>query len=65
MAGCVLSSLREVAEENELGGGYMEYRTAIVDECDCVMYWCSDLSGEEINEILDNHPEWWIRAIEV
>lgn len=43
----------------------MKYRTAIVDECDCVMYWCSDLSGEEINEILDNHPEWWIRAIEV
>lgn len=43
----------------------MEYRTAIVDECDCVMYWCSDLSGEEINEIIDNHPEWWIRTIEV
>lgn len=43
----------------------MEYRTAIVDECDCVMYWCSDLSGEEINEILDNHPEWRIREIEV
>ena len=43
----------------------LEYRSAIVDECGYVMYWCSELSKEEIVRILDNHPEWTIRGIEV
>ena len=36
----------------------MEFRTAIVDELGCVMYWCDELKGEEVEEILNNHPEW-------
>ncbi len=43
----------------------MEYRTAIVDECDCVIFWCDELQGnDQIECILDGHPEWSIKAIE-
>lgn len=43
----------------------MEYRTAIVDECGCVMWWCDELQGnEQIECILVSHPEWTMRAIE-
>lgn len=40
------------------------YRTAIVDECGEVMYWCSELNFMQQMEILDKHPEWTKRAIE-
>ncbi len=36
----------------------MEFRTAIVDELGCVMYWCDKLKDKEIEDILNNHPEW-------
>lgn len=43
----------------------MEYRTAIVDELGCVMFWCDELQGaEQIEYILEAHPEWSVRAIE-
>lgn len=43
----------------------MEYRSAIVDECGRVMYWCDELQGEEqIECILDCHPEWQRECIE-
>lgn len=43
----------------------MEFRRAIVDECGCIMKWCSDMSEDEISETLDNHPEWSLKCIEV
>lgn len=43
----------------------MLYRRAIVDELGCIMYWCSDLTDEEIDEILIYHPEWSIKCIAV
>ena len=42
----------------------MEYRTAIVDECGWVMFWCDELQDEEqIRSILDSHPEWSRKCI--
>ena len=42
------------------------YRTAIVDETGCVMYWCDELQGaEQIECILDSHPEWRLQSIEI
>lgn len=43
----------------------MEYRTAIVDETGWVMYWCDELQGwDQIETILEGHPEWSVKAIE-
>lgn len=43
----------------------MEYRTAVVDELGSVMYWCDELQGwEQIEIILEGHPEWSVKAIE-
>lgn len=42
----------------------MEFRIAIVDELGYVMYWCDELQGEEqIECILDAHPEWKRKCI--
>jgi len=42
----------------------MKYRTAIVDETSCVMFWCDELEGwEQIEIILECHPEWSVKAI--
>lgn len=42
------------------------YRTAIVDELGQVMFWCDELQDEEqIGCILDGHPEWSRRCIEM
>ena len=44
----------------------MEFRTAIVDELGCVMFWCDELQdGEQIETILHSHPEWNVETIEV
>lgn len=42
----------------------MEFRRAIVDELGYVMYWCSELADNEIDEILASHEEWNIKCIE-
>lgn len=43
----------------------MEYRSAIVDEIGHVMFWCDELQGEEqIECILNGHPEWKREYIE-
>lgn len=41
------------------------YRRVIVDECETVMEYMSDLTGAEVNEILAAHPEWSIKCIAV
>ena len=42
------------------------YRTAIVNELGCPMFWCDELQGEEqIECILNDHPEWSIKCIEI
>jgi len=43
----------------------MEYRRAIVDEIGCVMYWCKELRKEQIEQILDEHPEWSRKCIQI
>ena len=46
--------------------GMLVYRSAIVDELGCVMYWCDELQGDEqVDGILDGHPEWKVAAIEL
>lgn len=41
------------------------YKSAIVDELGEVMYWCSDLTKEEVYQILCDHPEWDCDLIEI
>lgn len=43
----------------------MEYRTAIMDECGCVVGWCIDMSDDEIDNVLSKHPEYSIGCVEV
>lgn len=42
------------------------YRTAIVDELGWVMWWCDEVCGgwSHIEDILAEHPEWSVKAIE-
>ena len=48
------------------GGIDMEFRSAIVDELGCVMYWCDELQDEDqIECILNSHPEWSRKCIEM
>ena len=45
---------------------FMEFRSAIVDELGCVMYWCDELQDEDqIECILNSHPEWSRKCIEM
>jgi hypothetical protein len=41
------------------------YSRVIVDECGEIMEYVSDLTGAEVNEILDEHPEWQIKCVPV
>lgn len=38
----------------------MEFVSCIKDECGCVVALCAKMSQQEIDEILDNHPEWYL-----
>lgn len=51
---------------NDYMGGIIEFRSAIVDECGTIVYWCDEVinGNEAIQEILAEHPEWSIRSIE-
>jgi hypothetical protein len=42
----------------------LEFKSAIVDECGCVVYWCENLTDNEIDEILTKYPEYRIACIE-
>ncbi len=42
----------------------LEFKSAIVDECGDVVYWCENLTDNKIDEILVNHPEWRIACIQ-
>lgn len=41
------------------------YETWIVDELDDAIIKCSNLTDEEIDEILDEHPEYSIRTLPI
>lgn len=41
------------------------YRRAIVDELGVVMFWCSELSDNQIKNILVEYPECSIRCVEI
>ena len=44
----------------------MEFRTAIVDELGHIMFWCDELQDEDqIKCILNSHPEWNRKCIEI
>ena len=45
-------------------GKIMEFVSAIVDECGCVVAYCSDLSEGEIMEILESYPEYHRELVE-
>ena len=43
----------------------MEFKSAIVNELGKVMFWCDELQDEnQIECILNHHPEWSIKCIE-
>ena len=41
----------------------MVYETWVVDECGYEVCRVSDLSADELNEMMDNHPEWTTRTL--
>lgn len=42
------------------------YRTAIVDELGYPMFWCDELQDkDQIESILNSHPDWSIKCIEM
>ena len=42
------------------------YRSAIVNELGHVMFWCDDLRGKkQIECILNGHPEWFVKCVEI
>ena len=43
----------------------MNYKMAIVDECGEVMAWMSDLTSTETEKMLNEHPEWQMRPIQL
>ena len=56
-----------VNSKNYLKKGFkimLELKTAIVNELGEIIQWCEDLTDNEIDEILVNHPEWRIACIE-
>lgn len=43
----------------------MMYVRVISNELGEIEYYCSELSEDEIEEIMDIHPEWMIKCVEV
>lgn len=43
----------------------MMYRSAIVDELGHVMFWRDELRPEQIECILNGHPEWSVKSVEI
>lgn len=41
------------------------YKSAIVNECNEIKYWCECMTDRAINEILASHPEWHVSCIEI
>ena len=41
------------------------YASCIKDETGCVVAWCVGHSPEELNEMLENHPEWYLSTEQV
>lgn len=41
------------------------YKSAIVDELGHVVFWCDELSEEQITNILDSSPEMTIKCVEM
>ena len=41
------------------------YASCIKDETGCVVAWCVGHSPEELNEMLENHPEWYLSAEQI
>lgn len=38
----------------------MEFRSVIRDECGDIRAYASDYTHKEIEDILDEHPEWYL-----
>lgn len=54
-----------MGDDSVKNNGVMEFRTAIVDETGCVMFWVDTLQGDDqVEAILAAHPEWSCVAIE-
>ena len=54
---------RTVYKESEV---IQMYRSAIVNELGHIMFWCDELQGDEqIECILNSHPEWSVKCMEI
>ena len=42
-----------------------QYRRAVINELNEVVEWVSDLTGGELNELLEEHPEYRITCVGV
>ena len=57
---------KERTVSNEESEVMQMYRSAIVNELGHVMFWCDELQGDEqIECILNGHPEWSIKCVEI
>ena len=43
----------------------MEFRSAIVNECGEFVCWCNELSERDVQAVLEEHPEWKKKCIEL
>ena len=43
----------------------MEFRTAIIDELGDFVCWCDELTNQEEFNLLNLHPEWRRKSIEL
>lgn len=44
----------------------MEFETVIKDECGAVVYYLADISDDDfVDELLADHPEWYLSTVEV
>ena len=41
------------------------YRSCIMDECGCIIWWCSEHTEEENRECLQEHPERRCACVQV
>ena len=38
----------------------LEFRSCVRDECGEIRAWASDYTHAEIEQMLDDHPEWYL-----
>ena len=43
----------------------MDFRNCIIDELGYFIDWCSEYTDDELNDKMQQHPEWSISCMEI